>query len=61
MKTKLLALNILVGFAILILKACLKIYFNGKKQFTRFEPVKPLCNSTPLLDDIKMIIEELNQ
>jgi hypothetical protein len=37
------------------------IYFNGKKQFTRFEPVKPLCNSTPLLDDIKMIIEELNQ
>ena len=34
MKTKLLALNILVGFAILILMACLKIYFNGKKELS---------------------------
>ncbi len=32
MKTKILALNILVGFTILILIACLKIYFNGKEE-----------------------------
>jgi hypothetical protein len=38
--------------------AVFDVYFNGKNQFTRYDPIKSLCNSKPLLDDIETIITE---
>ena len=38
--------------------AVFDVFFNGKKQFTKYAPVKNLCTSKPLSDDIQKVLTE---
>jgi ATP-dependent exoDNAse (exonuclease V) alpha subunit len=38
--------------------AVFDVFYNGKKQFTKYAPVRNLCTSKPLFDDIQIILTE---